>query len=65
VVKVVDFKPLGLHHCGFESQRGLWILVCEEVIQSAYGMLVVLLWCLFMSKKIIMHGRVPDVFLHQ
>jgi hypothetical protein len=36
VVKVVDFKPLAPHHCGFESQQGLWILSYEEAIQLAY-----------------------------
>jgi hypothetical protein len=41
VVKVIDFKPLGL--CGFQSRQGHWILSCEEAIQLAYGMLVVLL----------------------
>jgi hypothetical protein len=28
VVKVVDFKPLAPHRCGFESRQGLWILSC-------------------------------------
>jgi hypothetical protein len=30
VVKVVDFKPLAPHRCGFESRQGLLILSCEE-----------------------------------
>jgi hypothetical protein len=55
VVKVVDFKPLAPHRCGFESRQGLWILSCEEAIQLAYGTSVVLLRCLFVPE--IMHGR--------
>jgi hypothetical protein len=42
VVKVVDFKLLAPHRCGFESLQGLWI-GCEETIQLAYGTSVVLL----------------------
>jgi hypothetical protein len=49
VVKVVDFKLLAPHHCGFETWQGLWILSCEEAIQLAYGTWVVLLRCLFMQ----------------
>jgi hypothetical protein len=63
VVKVVDFKPLAPHCCGFESQKGLWILSWEEAIKLAYGTSVVLLRCLFMPE--IMQGRAPEVFLHQ
>jgi hypothetical protein len=63
VIKVVDFKPLAPHRCGFESQQDLWILSCEEVIQLAYGMSVVLLRCQFMPE--IMQERAPEVFLHQ
>jgi hypothetical protein len=63
VVKVVDFKPLALHRFGFESLQGLWILSCEEAIQLAYGTSVVLLRCTFVPE--VMHGRVPEVFLHQ
>jgi hypothetical protein len=55
VVKVVDFKSLAPHRCGFESGQGLWILSCEEAIQLAYGTFV----------PEIMHGRAPEVFLHQ
>jgi hypothetical protein len=36
VVKVVDFKPLAPHRCGFESQRGLLILSCLGAIRLAY-----------------------------
>jgi hypothetical protein len=61
VVKVVDFKPLAPHRCGFESR--LWILSCEEAIQLAYGTSVVILRCPFVPE--IMHGRAPEVFLHQ
>jgi hypothetical protein len=63
VVKVVDFKPLAPHRCGFEFQQGLWILSCVEAIQLAYGMSVVLLRCPFMPEK--MHRGAPEVFLHQ
>jgi hypothetical protein len=59
----VDFKPLALHHCGFESHQVLWILSCEEAIQLAYGTLVVLLRCMSMLK--ILHGCAPKFFLHQ
>jgi hypothetical protein len=63
VAKVVDFKPFAPHSCGFESQQGLWILSCEEAIQLAYRTLVVLLRCPFVPE--IMHGRAPELFLHQ
>jgi hypothetical protein len=63
VIEVVDFKPLVPHRCGFESRQGLWILLCEEAIQLAYGTSVVLLRCPFVPE--IMHGRAPEVFLHQ
>jgi hypothetical protein len=36
LVKVVDFKPLALHCCGFESRQELWILSGEENIQLDY-----------------------------
>jgi hypothetical protein len=63
VVKVVDFKPLVPHLCGFESRQGLWILSCEEAIQLAYGTSMVLVVYPFVPE--IMHGRAPEVFLHQ
>jgi hypothetical protein len=63
VVKVVDFKLLAPHRCGFVSLQGLWIHTCEEAIKLAYGMMVVLLGCLFVPE--IMHGRAPEVFLYQ
>jgi hypothetical protein len=63
VVKVVDFKPLAPHRCGFESRQVLWILACEEAIQLAYGTSVVLLRYPFVPE--IMHGRAPEVYLHQ
>jgi hypothetical protein len=61
--KVVDFKPLAPHRCWFEACQGLWILSCESAIQLAFGTSVVLLGCLFVPE--IMHGRAPEVFLHQ
>jgi hypothetical protein len=63
MVKVIDFKPLAPHRCGFESREGLWILSCEEAIQLAYGMSVVLLRSPFVPE--IMHRRAPEIFLHQ
>jgi hypothetical protein len=36
--------------CGFKSRQRLWILSCEEAIQVAYGMSVVLLRPLFMPE---------------
>jgi hypothetical protein len=47
VVKIIDFKPLILHSCAFESHQGLWILSCEKTIQLAYGMSMVRLRCPF------------------
>jgi hypothetical protein len=63
VVKIVDFKPLAPHRCGFESGQGVWIFSCEEAIQLAYETSVVLLRCPFVPE--IMHGGAPEVFLHQ
>jgi hypothetical protein len=63
VVKVVNFKSLAPHSCGFESRQGLWILSCEEAIQLANGTSVVLLRCLFVPE--IMHRRAFEVFLNQ
>jgi hypothetical protein len=63
VVKVVDFERLALYRRGFKSRQGLWILSCEETIQLAYRMSVVLLGCPFVPE--IMHGRTPEVFFHQ
>jgi hypothetical protein len=63
VVKVIDFKPLAPHLCGFESQKGLWNLSCEKAIQQAYGTSVVLLRCPFVPE--IINGRASEVSLHQ
>jgi hypothetical protein len=63
VIKVIDFKPFAPHLCGFESRQELWIISCEEAIQLAYEMSVVLLRCPFVPE--IMHGSPPEVFLHQ
>jgi hypothetical protein len=60
VVKVVDFKLLAPHRCGFESRQGLWILSCEESIQLVYRTSVVLLRFLFVPE--IMHVRASEVF---
>jgi hypothetical protein len=52
-VKVINFKPLAPHCCGFESRQGLCILSCEEAIQLAYGTSMVLLRYSFVP--VIMH----------
>jgi hypothetical protein len=59
----VDFKPLDPRCCDFESQQGLLIPSCDEVIRIAYGTSVVLLRCPFVPE--IIHGRAPEVFHHQ
>jgi hypothetical protein len=59
----VNFKPLAPHRCGFKSPQGLLIISCDEAIQLAYNTPVVLLRCRFVSE--IMHGRPPEVFLHE
>jgi hypothetical protein len=46
-----------------DLQYLVWILSCEEAIQLAYGTSVVLLRCPSVPEK--MHGRTPEVFLHQ
>jgi hypothetical protein len=58
MVKIVYFKPLAPHRCGFESRQGPWIL-----FQLAYGKSVVLSRCPFVPE--IIHGRATEVFLHQ
>jgi hypothetical protein len=63
MVKVVDFQPLAPHRCRFESLQGIWILSCEEAFQLAFGTSVVLIRFRFVPE--IMHGRAPEVFLHQ
>jgi hypothetical protein len=64
VAKVVDFKPLAPHRCGFDSRQGILILSCEKAILLAYGTSVGgSRRCPFLLE--IMHGRAPEVFLHQ
>jgi hypothetical protein len=61
VAKVIDFKPLAPHRCGFESpDRDFGFF---HVRKLSYRTLVVLLGCPFVPEK--MHGRAPEVFLHQ
>jgi hypothetical protein len=43
-IKVVAFKPVAPHRCGFKSCKGFWIISCEEDILLAYGRSTVLLW---------------------
>jgi hypothetical protein len=61
VVKVVDFKPLAPYRCGFESRHREFGFFYER--ELAFGTTVVLLRCPFVPE--IMHGRAPEVFLHQ
>jgi hypothetical protein len=63
VVKVVDFKPLAPHCCKVRFPTGTWIFSCEEAVQLAYGMSMVLFRCPFVPE--IMHRRASEVFLHQ
>jgi hypothetical protein len=64
VVKVVDFKPLAPHCCGFKTKRDFGFFHVRKLrIQLAYGTSVVLLRCPFVSE--IMHGGASEVFLHQ
>jgi hypothetical protein len=63
VVKVFDFFKHFPLTAMSSSQQGLWILSCVETIHLAYGTLVVLLGCLFVPE--VMHGKAPEVFLHQ
>jgi hypothetical protein len=59
VVKFFQFKPLAPHCYGFDFYQGLWILSCEEVIQPAYKMSVVLLWCQFVPEILVIFGGAP------
>jgi hypothetical protein len=63
VVVVVDSNHLPLTAVGFTGFQRDLILSCEEAIQLVNGTLMVLLTCQFVSE--IMHGREPEVFLHQ
>jgi hypothetical protein len=63
VVKVVEFKLLAAHRCGFVSRQRLWILSCEKAIQLAYGTSAVLIRCPFLPE--ITHEGAPEVFLHE
>jgi hypothetical protein len=41
----------------------MYVLLAYKILMLAYGTSVVLLGCLFVPE--IMHGRAPEVFLHQ
>ena len=55
----VDFESLAPHRFELESHLGL-DYSCDEAIQLAYGMLVVLLRCWLVPD--IIHGGAPKVF---
>jgi hypothetical protein len=57
MVMVANFKTLALHHCGFKSCQGLWILSCKEAILLAHGMLVVLIRWPFVPEKMNMKHK--------
>ena len=60
MVRDIDLVSLA-HDCyRFESHQGFWILSCEEAIQIAYEMLVVLLRCLLVP-EIIRRGLPPPL----
>ena len=63
VVRFIDFDSLATHHGWFESPKGFYILLCEEVIQLhvAYRMSVVLLSCLLILE--ILHEVEPRRFI--
>ena len=50
VVRVVDLESLAPCCWGLESRQSLLILSCEEAIQLAYRMLMVLLRCLLVPE---------------
>jgi hypothetical protein len=58
VKEVVNFRSLASHRFDFEFHRNFWILSCEEVIQLAYGMLVVILRYPFLLE--ILFGKAPS-----
>ena len=49
---LLAFRSLASYCFVFDSPHWLWILLYEEAIQPVYGVLVVLLSCLFLPKKI-------------
>ena len=61
-LKSLTKSHLTLTAVGFDFE-GLWILSCEEAIQLANIMSVVLLRCPPVPE--IMHEGAPEVFLHQ
>jgi hypothetical protein len=63
VVKVVYFKPLAPHRCGFESRQEMMIILCKEGIQLANETPVLQPRCPFVPEML--HGRAPEVFLRQ
>jgi hypothetical protein len=56
-------KKVIIKHCHFTYMDVSSSFKCEEAIQLACGMLVVLPRCLFVPEM--MHRRAPEVFLHQ
>jgi hypothetical protein len=62
-IRSLTSNHLPLTAVGSNLDRKIWILSCEEAIQLAYEMSVVLLRCPIVPE--IMHGRAPEVFLQQ
>jgi hypothetical protein len=62
-LKLLTSNHLTLTTVGLNPYRKFWLLSCEEAIQLTYGTSVVLLRYPFVPE--IMHGRAPEVFLHQ
>jgi hypothetical protein len=61
-LRLLTSNHLPLTTVGSNPDRDLGFFI-EESIPLAYRMLVVLLRCPFMPE--IMHGRAPEVFIHQ
>ena len=57
--RIIDLELIAPQWCGFESQYRLLDFSCEEAVQLAYRMLMVLLGCLLVPEI----GGAPEVFL--
>ena len=62
MVRVVD---LPFAAAGLNPASDFGYFSCEEAIQLAYGMSVVLLWCLLVNEIMLRVRGAPKVFLHQ
>ena len=63
VVRVVDLELVAPHCCGFNSRERFRMFSCEEAVQLAYGMSMVLLTCPLVPE--IMPGGLSEVFLNR